>query len=68
MTKKDYNQFANLFSNQFPVKSDLETPEAFQMRMRQFEQILVGVINIFKNDNQRFNTQRFKLAIYKNRF
>jgi len=65
MTKKDYIQIANLFNNLFPVKSDLETPETFQIRMRQFEQILTGLMNVLKNDNPAFDIQKFKLAIYK---
>lgn len=65
MTKKDYIQIANLFNNLFPVKSDLESPEIFQIRMRQFEQILTGLMNVLKNDNPAFDIQKFKLAIYK---
>lgn len=65
MTKKDYNQFANLFGNQLPIKSDFETPESYQIRLRQFEQILTGVINILSQDNAKFDVQKFKLAIYK---
>lgn len=64
MSKKDYKQFAKLFEGQRPVKTDLESVDSFNIRKRQFEQILTGVINILASDNSRFDVQRFKMAVY----
>ena len=64
MTKKDYIKFAKTLNGQQPVKSDLETIDGFKMRVRQFNQIVTSIINVFSEDNTSFDSQRFKIAVY----
>ena len=58
MTKKDYIKFATLLKN---MKADIYK-DNFVLN---FNDVMHGMIEIFKSDNQRFDEVRFKEFIKK---
>jgi len=64
MTENEYARIANVLERKYPVRSDLETPEAFLGRLHTWESIITGLGAVFTANDPHFSQHNFVTACY----
>ncbi|HDD45114.1 MAG TPA: hypothetical protein ENG63_09700 [Candidatus Desulfofervidus auxilii] len=64
LSRKYYKMIAKVMNDLRPIQTDLENKECFIIRKRQWEKTVLKLCEIFKQDNPRFDSQKFINACY----
>jgi len=64
MTENEYARIAKVLERKCPVRSDLETWDAFLGRLHTWESIITGLVADFHLNDQHFSQHNFLTACY----